>query len=89
VGALQTRLAKLEAASPRASEVCARCGLEHARRVTIAEARMMVRVVGGTEMPLPAPGTARPGPFCLCQCCAEFRALARVTHGLSPRDEAA
>jgi hypothetical protein len=81
-GGLAGRLAKLErTAGPRRTvDRCATCGLEHARKVTLDEIRALVRVIGETPVPEPPPGTVRPGPFCLCACCAEYRGLAELTH---------
>ena len=76
------RLEKLERLIEphRPAARCPACGLEHARTVTIDEIRALVRVIGETTVAEPLPGTVRPGPFCLCECCAEHRALAELTH---------
>jgi hypothetical protein len=80
---LGRRIGRLEeAARPSGTRPrCGVCGLEHAREVTIDEVRHLVRYIGEDEMPLPAPGTIRPGPFCLCACCVEYRGLSELTHG--------
>lgn len=78
---LNGRLRRLEAAMlPVAAVTCRTCGLEHARKVTIAEMRALIRVMGGTDVPGSPPGAVRPGPFCLCDCCTEYRSLAEWTH---------
>ena len=83
---IRRRLATLEAAvMVIPAKRCDRCGFEHARKVTIGEVRRMVRVMGGTRLPSPLPGTSWPGPFCLCACCSSYRGLAEVTYGLPMR----
>jgi hypothetical protein len=59
-------------------ERCRRCGLEHVRKVTMDEMRMLIRVAGGPA-PGPTAGTLRPGPFCLCACCPKNRGFAEWT----------
>ena len=82
VGSLSRRVGRLEAAAGvgDAPSRCTTCGLEHAREVTIAEVRAIIRVMGGTRVSEPPPGTVRPGPFCLCDCCDELRGIAELTH---------
>ena len=81
-GGLGGRVRRLEQAlaGEPVARSCTSCGLEHARRVTVAELRALVRVIGGTPVPDPPAGTVRPGPFCRCGCCAEHRGLADLTH---------
>ena len=77
---LAGRLEKLERLiEPRRPAArCRTCGLEHARKVTLDEMRSLM---GSIATPVP-PDWPRltVGPFCLCECCAEYRSLAELTH---------
>ena len=84
MSALRARLMKLEAAimPPAGPERCRSCRLEHARRVTMAQMRMLIRVADGPALEPPV-GTVRIGPYCLCACCVEDRGFAEWTHELA------
>ena len=74
------RLEKLErlVEPRRAAARCPACGLEHARQVTLEEIRSLI---GPLSLPVPPDWPRlKVGPFCLCECCAEYRALAELTH---------
>jgi hypothetical protein len=82
MGSLNRRVERLEtiASVGDAPSRCTTCGWEHARQVTLAELRSLLRVMGGTSMPELPSGTVRLGPFCLCGCCLDYRGLAELTH---------
>ena len=77
---LAGRVTRLERqAGPRQeANYCPACGLEHARKVSMEEVRSLI---GPLSVPVsPDWPQLKVGPFCLCACCAEYRALAELTH---------
>jgi hypothetical protein len=86
---LNGRVTKLEATltPPTGPGICRSCGLRHVRPLTLALLRGVLRVEGGSGQAL-----ASHVPLCLCTpCCGETGArwLARLSHGLSPDQDAA
>ena len=76
VGRLEKLERLIEPRRPAAR--CPACGLEHARTVTINEIRSLIGPLSLTVSPdWPQ---LEVGPFCLCECCADSRALAELTH---------
>jgi hypothetical protein len=81
---LNRRVSQLEAAAapPADPDQCQQCGLRHARRLTLAIIRGVLRIAGGS------PGDAvnvQPTPLCLCTCCTSDprdRWFVRRSHGL-------
>ena len=85
---LNGRMSRLEAAVAVAlgSDRCRGCGLRHVYPLTLAIIRALIRVEGGGYGPPTGDGAPR---LCLCDCCAEGRYLARLSHGLAPEEDAA
>ena len=85
--ALHGRVRRLEVATlpTHAEHGCRACGLRHVRPLTIALLRGVLRIQGGSRLPL-AP---HPGPLCLCEpCCGgDDGWFGRLSHG-RPLDEA-
>jgi hypothetical protein len=85
---LNGRISRLEAATAtlRGPDHCRVCGLRHVYPLTLAIVRALIRVEGGGYGPPTGDGAPR---LCLCDCCADGRYLARLSHGLAPEEDAA
>ena len=85
---LNGRVSRLEAAATATlgPDHCRTCGLRHVYPTTLAMIRAIIRVEGGGFGP--PTGEAAPR-LCLCDCCADGRYLARLSHGLPPDRDAA